>query len=227
MVSRTGEVLVQMKVVQVKGGNGSGKTTIAKQLLELNGTAAGDIARLKWGDDNGKWRQYAMYLRNIGYILIGQYSLDKAMGGTDCYPTTVDDIKAAIRQAIDVELELAFGIYAIVFEGMMISTTSTFYHYLLELAEEYSDVEPLIVILKTTPDGCMKRIAARPSKRTKKVPKFENIASKSELVVRHAKTYDQQYVRWIDVERTPEDAMVVRFLEEIGDGELLDEVCEV
>ena len=75
-----------------------------------------------------------MFLRNVGWILIGQYSLDKPSGGTDVYPTNVEPIKDAITLAIPVVDEMSCEVFGILFEGMMISTIkTTFYNHLLEL----------------------------------------------------------------------------------------------
>jgi len=209
-----------MKVVQIKGGNGSGKSTICRQLLELNGVGVKHVAPLKWRD-NDKRKVFGTILKNVGWIFVGGYSLDAMMGGTDCYPSTVNLIKKAIE--LSVEFALADNnIVGIVFEGMMISTIkSTFYQYLLQLELSFG-IEPLFVILQTTPNGCMTRLARRPSVRKKKLPKFENIASKSTMVVTHALTYNQKYVRWIDVEHTAEGDMLRRFAEEVGDEWLLE-----
>lgn len=211
-----------MKICQIKGGNGSGKTTIVKQLLELNGEE--NVQLLTWLEDDGEEYAYGMYLEEVGWITIGTYFLDKPMGGTDC-GFTVDKIKDALQFAIDCEEDVV----GIIFEGMMISTIkSTFYDFLLSWEDFYGGIEPLFVILQTTPNGCMGRIAQRPSTtgRKKKPPKFENIAGKSAMVVSHALTYDQKYVRWIDVEHTSEHQMLYTFLAEVEDEDLLEATYE-
>lgn len=186
-----------MKIIQIKGANGSGKTTIAKQLI-----ACGEHVLVRLTKQG---KPYATILPDLGWIVIGHYDPASKMGGCDNMPN-IASIKFAIRNC----LALYPNYYGIVFEGMMISTIkSTFYEYLLGL-EKKNGIEPLFVILDTTTDSCLKRISGRGT--MKPNLKVENIASKVESIKRHALTYDQKYVRWIDVDKVKPYDMLSTFL---------------
>lgn len=65
------------KVVQIKGSNGSGKTTIVKQLIALSNEAR----TLTWHSLRNK--VYATIMPDIGWVALGNYPADKPMGGCD------------------------------------------------------------------------------------------------------------------------------------------------
>lgn len=198
-----------IKICQVKGSNGTGKTTLVKQLGDLSE----EWTYLQWPDGT----IYATVFDDIRWAAIGKYDPDKPMGGCDLMPS-VDAIKRAIH-----DVHRQYPHHWIVFEGMMISTIkSTFYEYLLGMKSKH--VEPLFVILKSTPEGCVKRIAGRGT--MKPGLKIDNITHKCDMVVRHAKEYDPTLVRWINVEDTPEDCMLPYFLWEVYDYELIDAIYD-
>lgn len=202
-----------MKVVQIKGSNGSGKTTIIKQMLKHSK----DVVYLT--DGNGKVT--ATVMRDLCWIALGKYVSDKVMGGVDSSFSTVESIK----QAIDMFIRFGLGDdYWLVFEGMMISTIkTTFYDYLLKLEKRYKgEIEPLFVILETVPSGCIERMNARGTKKPNL--KFENIVGKCTSVLKHAATYNQKYVRYINVEATPEESMLEAFLLAVDDSETIDKL---
>ena len=197
------------KIVQIKGSNGSGKTTIVKQLIRLSS----DVHLLEAKGFGGK--TVATIMDDLGWIAIGGYPEESAMGGCDRI-RTIDNIKWAIDEAYDHSPG-----YWIVFEGMMVSTIkSTFYQFLLDMrqrsrADWMEDIDPLFVILRTTAERCVERIEGRGTKRAGL--KVDNVRAKCEMVVRHAKTYDQAYVRWLDVDDVPLDRMVWEFLDLVGE----------
>ena len=202
-----------MKIVQIKGSNGSGKTTIVKQMLVLEP----DPIYVEWSDGTC----FATLMPEVGWVAIGKYSLDKKMGGCDGMKT-VQLIKEAILDAwaVAVNFERVTGrnMFGVVFEGMMISTIkSTFYDFLLSL--EIPSIEPLFIILRASFEGCIDRIRNRGTMR--KNLNHDNIRGKCELVVHHAETYDQKYVRYIDVDNTPEEDMLKAFAGRVGDYNLL------
>ena len=198
-----------MRIIQIKGSNGSGKTTIVKQLILLSN----DVHELV--DKTG--RIYATVMQDIGWTAIGKYPEDSKMGGCDTMHS-IDEIKRAIqgvlrRRSMD----------WVVFEGMMISTIkSTFYDYLLDLNAHNPEIEPLFIILNTDVDNCIKRITGRGTRRLGL--NEDNVRSKCEMIVRHAQTYDQQYVRWMYPDRLSLNDMVFEFLKLVEDKMLLKEL---
>ena len=203
-----------MKIVQIKGSNGSGKTTIVKQLIRYSS----DVRVLKCKSTGDI---FATAMDDIGWLAIGSYPEDKKMGGCDKFPRpgTISLIKDAIRISMKSRPD-----YWIVFEGMMISTIkSTFYDYLLML-ERTKGIVPLFVILNTTVHGCMGRLGDRGTARSNRSKLVENVGSKCELIIRHARTYEPKYVRWLDVERIPVDDMVLEFIRAVDDVTLEDEL---
>jgi hypothetical protein len=154
---------------------------------------------------------------DIGWVAIGEYPANKKMGGCDKFPRpgTISLIKDAIRMSM-----VARPDFWIVFEGMMISTIkSTFYDYLLML-EESQGIIPLFVILNAAVEGCMDRLDGRGTKRSNRTKLLENVGNKCELVIRHAKTYEPKYVRWMEVDHIPVMRMALEFLKLVDDAGL-------
>jgi deoxyadenosine/deoxycytidine kinase len=202
-----------MKIVQIKGANGSGKTTIAKQLINYSAnTKALKLAKTR--------KVFATALDDIGWVILGKYPEDSKMGGCDNFKT-IEEVKRGIRVAIQARPDAW-----VMFEGMMISTIkSTFYDMLLQIEEARPKIHPLFVILNATPQGCLNRLAGRGTMKSNL--KVENIENKCKQVIRHAKTYDQKYVRWIDVETTPLERMGLEFLRAVDDVALVDDFCRM
>lgn len=196
-----------MIIAQIKGSNGSGKTTIVKQLLSHS-----DVISVH-NEDAG----CLTVAEDLGWVVVGKYSMDKAMGGCDTVSSGVEGIKSLIYGA----MEYCVGrldMYGIVFEGMMISTIkSTFYNYVLRWQPLFT---PRFVILQATLEGCLERIRGRGTMKSNL--NHDNIRNKCEMVIRHAMTYDPQYVRWIDVEHIPVEQMLPEFLKAVDDKVLLE-----
>jgi cytidylate kinase len=192
-----------MKVIQIKGANGTGKTTLVKDLISLSS----DILLYIW-QDNGK--VFATGMEDLGWIAIGEYKQEKKMGGCDCMKSI-----AEIKQAIDYCRKLDYRY--LVFEGAMISTIkSTFYDYLI-------NDNPLYVMLVSSLTGCMDRIASRGTK-PGVLKGSDNIKAKIRCIERQIEVYNPKYVRIINVDKTPREAMLKAFLEAVGDKELLKQV---
>lgn len=197
------------RICQIKGSNGTGKTTIVKEL----GALSEEWTYLQW--PNGTI--YATVFDNIRWVAIGKYDPDAKMGGCDLLGS-IDQIKQAITDVMR-----DYPGYWIVFEGMMISTIkSTFYNFLCEIHNKHKNIEPLFVILKSSREGCLARIQARGT--MKPGMNLDNVAGKNDLVIKHAKEYDCNLVRWIPVDETPLDAMLGIFLWEVYDHELIDAI---
>lgn len=186
-----------MKIIQLKGTNGSGKSTIPFQLLAQS--------------DDVAYTLNCTVLRDIGWVLIGQYVPGKLTSNGCDKMGTVADIKAAIMDAI--EYHPGFNV---VFEGMMISTIkSTFYDYLLAL-EQSHDIQPVFVIMDTDPIECIKRLDARGTRKAKL--NVDNVIGKAELIIRHAKSYQSSYVRWFPVDTTTLEDMLSVFMDLVDES---------
>lgn len=199
-----------IKIIQIMGSNGSGKTSLVKQLGELSES----WTYLEGADG----KVIATIFDDIRYVAIGKYAPDACMGGCDGMPT-VDSIKKAILQ-----VRRQYPDHWIVFEGMMISTIrTTFYDFITTLAEHsHGKVEAKVVVLKATVEGCMERIYGRGS--AKPDLKVENVKAKCDLVIRNGQSYDADVVRWIDVDHTAVDAMLGEFLWEVYDFLMIDAI---
>lgn len=188
-----------MKLIQIKGCSGSGKTTIVKHLL-----LSADIYYICVDDSI-----IATVNPSIGWAAVGRYD-DRKMGGCDTL-STVQSIKDAIEIVINHGLDE--GLIGIVFEGMMISTIkTTFYDFMLLMEYEY-EVIPLMVLLDTSLEGCIRRLRNRGSKKVK----YTRLEANWRLTMKHADYYRPEYVRVIDVERTKLDDMLPTFLELVDD----------
>jgi deoxyadenosine/deoxycytidine kinase len=203
-------IVMTIKICQIKGANGAGKTTIVHQLMMLSK----EVSQLR--TENGV--VIATCFDTIKWAAVGPYDLDKKMGGCDRL-----DGNEQIMQAI-LTIRQTCPDYWIVFEGMMISTLkTTFYNFLVDLMTK-DDVWPLMVILRTDMEHCVQRIQNRGTvtRQNNGVLNVENIRVKCESVIRHAKEYDPSIVRYIDVDNVFCSGMLVKFLDAVGDTKLLD-----
>lgn len=193
------EQLPPTKIVQVKGSNGSGKTTLAKQLVALSN----DVYFVRHPETR---KPYATVLYDLQWCVVGLYPPEKGMGGADNIHTMAE-LKAIIKELVD-----CYPGYWIFVEGMMISTTMTVYKYMLELQEEGCNVEPCIIVLKSSVEGCLKRLEAR---RGKPLERTELVAQKCELVLRHQ--YQDGHAAYLDVDTIAKEDMLPSFLQLVGD----------
>lgn len=185
-------------VVNLRGANGSGKTTIAKQLLALSN----DKYYALHPDTR---KPYATILYDIQWVLLGVYDEDKGMGGCDGI-RTMKEVHDILYEMVD-----TYSGYYILLEGMLISTTMTVYNYMLEL-EKSHNIVPMVVVLKSSVEGCLKRLEHR---RGSPLERTDLVAEKCELVLKHQ--YKPEHVAYIDVDNIAEQDMVRRFLETVGD----------
>jgi len=207
-----------MIVAQVKGSNGSGKTSTVKSLLSMMDTLE-DVRHL-WHDG----KVYATVNPTIGWAAVGKYEDAKAMGGCDLMKTG-DEVRSSIIRLVNYcDNAVGESYFGIVFEGMIISVSKNpYYEFLLGLKKSM-DITPLFVILHTTLEGCVNRIEKRRLESVKPNTRplnKESVREKCVAIERHAKSYDQRYVRWIDVETVLVEDMLVQFLMAVGDQELV------
>lgn len=187
-------------VIQVKGANGSGKTTIARQLIALSGCRdevySQDIFKGK--------KPFATVLPDLGWAVIGSYPVGGKSGGADLIHY-MDDLLISITRAYQY-----YPQFWILVEGAMISTTMTTYNYLVECK-----MNPLVVILNTTMDGCLRRLEKRKGDGVKlTADMFTQLAPKLDRIPKQK--HQPEHVRQMYVDELSEEDMVWEFLSVIG-----------
>ncbi len=138
-------------VLQIKGTNGSGKTSLVKQVV-LNNNSPIYIT-----DDSG----YIIGTLNekTGFVAIGNYETDKKMGGCD-------RLKGKVTTVVKTLLSTFWLTpYNIIYEGVIVSDIkTTFFEYCQQLSGQlYGKFSrlPLYGFLDTTLEECFKRIYSR------------------------------------------------------------------
>lgn len=183
-------------VVQVKGANGSGKTTIARQLIGLSG----DVSEVYSQDIFKGKKPYATLLADIGWVVIGSYPAGGKSGGADLIHY-MDDLLLSLYKAYT-----TYPDYWVLVEGAMISTTMTTYNFLRE-----NNMNPMVVILNTTMEGCLRRLETRKGDGVKLKPEdFTQLAPKLDRIPKQK--HQPEHVRQMYVDRLPLEDMVYEFL---------------
>lgn len=182
--------------VQVKGANGSGKTTIARQLIGLS-----SMKDEVYSPDLFKGKKpYATVLADLGWVVIGSYPAGGKSGGADLIHY-MDDLFISLYKAFH-----EYPNYWILVEGAMISTTMTTYNFLLQ-----NNMNPLVVILNTTMEGCLRRLEARKGDGVKlTADMFTQLAPKLDRIPKQK--HQPEHVRQMYVDRLPLEDMVYEFL---------------
>lgn len=192
------------KICQVKGANGSGKTTIARQLIALssNPTEVHSLHVMA-----GK-KPYATVLPDLGWVVIGSYPAGGKSGGCDTI-NHMSDVMMAIQLAA-----FTYDKYWILFEGAMISTTMTCYNFLLNVQADLM-FDPAVVILNTTMDGCLRRLEQRKGDGVKLTPEmFTQLAPKLDRIPKQK--HQPEHVYSMDVDNLPLEDMIYEFLSVTG-----------
>lgn len=186
-----------VKIVQIKGPSGSGKSTIVKQMLD-------DSIYYLY---DGK-KACVTVFPTIKWAAIGPYKVGGAPTSNGC--DSVGKVQL-IKDYILCCLEQLPG-FNIIFEGAMISTiTSTFYDYLLQL-EATKSIEPYFVLLQTTPEKCMERMAERGS--LKPNIDVQRLTDRCDFIVNKAlEHYDPKYIRILKTDMVEQSKMLETFLE--------------
>jgi hypothetical protein len=208
----------KIKLVMGRGANASGKTTIAKDLINISS----DIEVGMWTQPLFEWdadhypRVFATIMRDIGWACIGSYPKDKKMGGCDTLGGCESTYKA--KRAIADVLNMRGRLKGIYWEGMMISTViSTPYEFMMSL-KPY-DVDPYFVVFNATLEGCLQRIKDRGTSFGKTGANEQNIADKCNRAIDTGHKLEQLGgipVKWLDVEHTPREYMLTAFLNAIN-----------
>ncbi len=144
-----GTQVTHNKLVNIRGCNGSGKSTIPIAMLESDNYAF----ELVWHPEGNKERVLATVFPSYNYAAIGHYH--SKCGGMDSIKTT-DDIKTAVKIMWNFD-------YNIIMEGIMASTVrQTYIDLFLSLNEENYLVRDIIIYNLLPPlEVCLQRIQAR------------------------------------------------------------------
>lgn len=188
-------------VVQVKGANGSGKTTIARQLIALEVNSSVYTVKLK-GLNNEK--PIATILPNLKWAIMGTYPAGGKSGGCDII-NRMDWLLPGISEIADL-----FPDFWILAEGAMISTTMTTYNYLVNC-----NLNPLVVILNTDMEHCLRRLEKRKGDGVKlTADMFTQLAPKLDRIPKQK--HQPEHARQMYVDQLAEEDMVYEFLSVIG-----------
>lgn len=135
-------------LVNIRGCNGSGKSTIPLSMLNTDEYSFEVIWRIQ-----GKERVIATVFPSYEYIALGHYH--SKCGGMDSMKTT-DEIKTAVKVLWNLN-------YNILMEGIMASTVRQTYIDLFTHTNEVQDTKRNIVIYNLLPplEVCLQRIQAR------------------------------------------------------------------
>ena len=135
-----------MKLVNIRGTNGSGKTTIPRMLISRS-------KRVKLVDVPFEGTNAVLtVLEDLKWVLVGKYS--NRNGGLDTIKST-SAIKNTVRVAVN-----DYPGYNIIMEGILCSTVvSTYVELFQELQSD--DLEVVILGLTTPPEVCIERVYER------------------------------------------------------------------
>lgn len=134
-------------IINLRGTNGSGKSTVIFQLLDGRTVEVVDLAHYK--SKAGKDRHVEGYhCAELELIVVGRYAT--ACGGCDGIPTQ-DLICEAVRKASTLAQN-------VLFEGVIVSTLFSRYS---ELAKELGNKRFLFAYMDTPLETCLSRIQKR------------------------------------------------------------------
>jgi hypothetical protein len=140
---------VGRRVVNVKGANGSGKSTIPLQLQQSDPDSFIVVS-----DTFGPKQVVATVFPSYGWLALGEYRTQ--CGGCDAIGAG-DDIQLSLRLAWLLD-------YDILFEGVIVADIRSTYHQLLvhlNNSERYADRRAIMLFPTTTVEECLRRIQAR------------------------------------------------------------------
>jgi len=134
-----------MKVIQIRGSNGAGKTTIVRQFVQKNNLQIKEI--------NVKGKQTYISIDESGRLVaLGRY--DKKTGGCDLYDNTEHVLNTIIWVITNIKPKI------ILFEGMIYSLSFAFAKKVSDLVQEYN-YKYLSISLYTNFDVVLARIYKR------------------------------------------------------------------
>lgn len=134
-----------MKVIQIRGSNGAGKTTIVRQFVQRNNL---EIKKV-----NIKGKETFISTNEKGNIVVlGRY--DKKTGGCDLYENTEHVLNTIMWAIVNLKPQL------IVFEGMIYSLSFKFASKVSDFVKKYN-YQYVALSLYTNPDVVLERIYKR------------------------------------------------------------------
>lgn len=134
-------------LVNIRGTNGSGKSTIPVSMKSDPDTY--QVVR----PYQGKPRKILTVFPNYGWVALGAY--ERQVGGLDGFPS-----KAFTEKVLQYALK-KFPQYNILMEGILASTTYSTYAELFRNVQEEWEVQPVIYYLMPPVEVCIERIKQR------------------------------------------------------------------
>lgn len=134
-----------MKVIQIRGSNGAGKTTIVKQFVERNNLEMQSV------NVNGR-ETFISVNKQKGIVVLGRY--DKKTGGCDLYANTEHVLSTIMWAIVNLKPKI------IVFEGMIYSLSFKFASKVSNFVKKYN-YDYVALSLYTDPEVVLERIYKR------------------------------------------------------------------
>lgn len=138
----------QRVLVNIRGCNGSGKSTIPMSMLDDPGLKTEHI----WDKDGNRLADVTVF-PTYGWVAIGKYS--NKCGGLDTI-RSIDLVKRALQYSL-----VRYPSYDIIMEGILCSTTYSSYADMFHCAEERYQVQTIVISLMPPVEVCLDRIQER------------------------------------------------------------------
>lgn len=182
-------------VINIRGTNGSGKSTVPLQMYEIDGS--------KYTIEHGKDYKLTVFPK-YKFIALGSYH--NKTGGLDGIRTT-DLIEEALVEAMEIAKEKG---YHILMEGILASTVKSTYLKFLKKSQA-EGFKPIVLIYTTPPEVCIPRIYARNGG---KPIKESLVVNKYNTVMRQYDYFNENGIeaKKVNNTNTPKPLMLKRFL---------------
>lgn len=138
----------QRVLVNIRGCNGSGKSTIPLSMMDDPLLSTDDL----W-DKNGKRISTVTIFPTYGWVALGKYS--NVCGGLDTIKS-IDIVRRTLQYAL-----IRYPTYDVIMEGILCSTTYSSYSEMFHWAENAYSVQPIILSLMPPVEVCLARIQER------------------------------------------------------------------
>lgn len=166
-----------VKMFQLLGTNGSGKSTIPKGLVDRDKDAYIMSTEMKWLAGNMskgfevscKMVDFATVCPNLKVILIGNYDPSKNIAGCDLL------VRATMEQALTlIAKDIDLRQYHILMEGVVLSSSK--WH--IERLRDEMNIHPVMMFMDTPLEVCMERLKKRNASQGKESVNTKNVESK-------------------------------------------------